>query len=273
MLTTIMLYKYKPFGNEIRFLNTTISTATNTRFNLKGKSLTKKILQFTGLPHFGARLRAFYLKQLLKSLDAPQNILDTGCGIGLNSFLAAQKGFKVTGVDNNKEKIIIAERMLSSAKYPNVRFVYGDITKMEFKDESFTSIICFEVLEHIDNDKKALNEISRVLKRNGILLLSTPGISFISRINQKTKHHVREGYSLQEISEKLHDVGLEITKLIKIEHTPLGFLLRFLNDEIHRRSLLTTTLLFPLFFPLAIIDGFLPEIITPSNWIVVAKKK
>lgn len=265
-----MLY---PFGNEIRFLNTTITTATHTKFNLKNKRFIKFILRLTGLPHFGARLRAYYLNKLLHQINPGSYVLDAGCGIGLNTFLAARKGFTVFGIDNDPQKISIANNMLKKSQFNNIQFTIGDITKIKPPSNLYDCVICFEVLEHIEDDEKALKSISRVIKENGSLLLSVPGIGFISRANQHHKHHVREGYSLEELREKLTNNNLKITKIIGIEHTPIGFLLRFLNDEMHQKSLMLTTFLFPFFFPLAIVDGLLPEILTPNNWIIVAKKQ
>ena len=260
------------FGNEVRFLNTTITTANHTRFSLKNKNFVKFILRFIGLPHFGARLRAFYLNSLLDQLIPESKILDAGCGIGLNSFLAARKGHIVTGIDNDSEKIVLAKKMLSRSNYPNVSFLKNDVTKLQFTNKSFNCVMCIEVLEHIEDDRKAIQEISRILNDDGLFIVSVPGIGVISRLNQHHKHHVREGYSLPELKKKLGEADLRIKKVVKIEHTYLGLAVRFLNDEIHQRSLLITTLLFPLFLPLAIFDGYLPELIAPNNWIIVAKK-
>ena len=52
--------------------------------------------------------------------------------------------------------------------------IKGDLTSTNFKDESFDLIICNHVLEHIKDDKSALNEIYRVLKYNGISILQVP---------------------------------------------------------------------------------------------------
>lgn len=49
-----------------------------------------------------------------------------------------------------------------------------DITKLSFKDNQFDLIICIHVLEHIDDDKKAMQELLRVLKPNGKALLDVP---------------------------------------------------------------------------------------------------
>tara|TARA_B100001057_G_scaffold28966_1_gene26493 strand:- start:4804 stop:5568 length:765 start_codon:yes stop_codon:yes gene_type:complete len=52
--------------------------------------------------------------------------------------------------------------------------VKGDLTSMGFRDESFDLIICNHVLEHIEDDRSALNEIYRVLKYNGMVILQVP---------------------------------------------------------------------------------------------------
>lgn len=268
-----MKNSFAPFGGEIRFLNETIETATHKRFNLGNKKLVKAAIQFIGLPHFGARLRVFHLNKLLNELPKSQKILDAGCGIGLNSFLLGRKSFRVLGVDNDVQKIALAKKMSERSGYNNVSFRVLDITKNDLPSNSFDSVLCFEVLEHIKEDEKAIHNISRVLKQNGILLLSVPGKGIISKINKESKHHFREGYRFDELKQKLSHNNLVIKKVIKIEHTPLGFLIRYINDEVGRRSLLLVTLLFPIFLPLAVLDSYLPEMITPNNWIIVAQKK
>ena len=78
---------------------------------------------------------------------------------------------------------------------------------------------------------------------------------------------------MDKLTSMLKEHGFTNIRIIPIEHTLLGFLVRYLNDEFGRMSLLPATLFFPIFLPLGILDGFLPSIIKPNNIIVVAKKK
>ena len=261
------------FGNELRFLENKISTASEKEFNLRGKKVIRSIIGITGLPHFGARLRAFYLNKLLKSLDKSSNVLDAGCGIGLNTFLVSRHGLNVIGVDNDSKKIESAKKMLAKAKYKNTNFYVKDITKLDFKNEAFDIVVCFEVLEHIESDKEALSEICRVLKSGGNLLFSTPGEGFISKNSQHEKHHIREGYAIEKFTKMLRENNMSVEKVIKDEHTILGLTIRLLNDEVLKISLVLSTILFPMFLLLALVDGLLPETVTPNNWIMVAVKK
>ena len=267
-----MFDRFQPFGYEVYLLNSTITTATQKTFNLAGKRLVKHVIRLAGLPHFGARLRAYHLNKLLSSMPAARNILDAGCGMGLNSFVAVRRQRTVTGIDTDKEKIRLALSMKKAKQYSSASFTVGDLTQLTLPVNSFDAVICFEVLEHIKNDRKAVSEIARVLKYNGVLLLSVPGQGIISRINQESKQHVREGYSKLELQKLLGKNSLRLERMMAVEHTPLGFMVRYINDEIGRKSLVAVTIFFPLFLVLGIVDSFFPEMIVPNNWIVVARK-
>ena len=103
--------------------------------------------------------------------------------------------------------------------------IKGDLKSMQFKDESFDLIICNHVLEHIDDDRRALKEIYRVLKRGGISILQVP-----ININRKqtfedfniTSHQQREKYFGQydhvreyglDFKERIEEIGFEVEML------------------------------------------------------------
>ncbi len=100
--------------------------------------------------------------------------------------------------------------------------IKGDLTSTNFKDESFDLIICNHVLEHIEDDKLALNEIYRILKYNGISILQVPmnvkrkntfEDSSIKSKNQREKYfgqydHVRE-YGL-DFKDRVEEAGFEV---------------------------------------------------------------
>ena len=103
--------------------------------------------------------------------------------------------------------------------------VKGDLKSMQFKDESFDLIICNHVLEHIEDDRKALKEIYRVLKRGGISILQVP-INIkrkktfedfnITSHQEREKNfgqydHVRE-YGL-DFKDRIEEVGFEVEML------------------------------------------------------------
>ena len=94
-------------------------------------------------------------------------ILDAGCGSGLDRFALTLLSSRYVGTDFSLE-------MLHAVPGRNRGLVLSDLTKLPFKDESFNFVLCSEVLEHIPSWKKAVSELSRVLKPKGTLIVSTP---------------------------------------------------------------------------------------------------
>lgn len=93
-----------------------------------------------------------------------KNLLDVGCGSPSDSMKAGSFlrfiGYG-TGMDIEKRDI----------PFP---FKLGDIQKIPFKDKSFDVITVIEVIEHVKDPNKALDELHRVLKKGGVIILTTP---------------------------------------------------------------------------------------------------
>ncbi|MFH1622717.1 MAG: glycosyltransferase [Candidatus Omnitrophota bacterium] len=98
-----------------------------------------------------------------------KNVLDVGCGT--SKILAALP--QAVGFDLSFNKL---RYNLSLGN----NLVNGDIRNICFKDESFDVVICSEVIEHIERDYKFFPELTRILKKNGILILGTPDYSTFS---------------------------------------------------------------------------------------------
>jgi SAM-dependent methyltransferase len=69
--------------------------------------------------------------------------------------------------------------------------VYADITDIPFGNDEFDYVVCIHVLEHIKDDKKAIDEIYRVLKRNGNAILAVPTYGEITFENSDFTHEER----------------------------------------------------------------------------------
>ncbi len=110
-------------------------------------------------------------------LQPGQTILDLGCGNGrLLQFLEKeaanwhQKAFYYVGVDVSKNLLSEAHK-----KYPHHTFKPGDMTKIPAKDKTIDVLFCIRAFHHLSDKKsrlKALKEIRRVLKPNGVLILT-----------------------------------------------------------------------------------------------------
>ncbi len=96
-----------------------------------------------------------------------------------------------------------------------------DITNISMPDNSYNLIICYHILEHIENDKKAMSELHRVLKKNGHCLIQTPfkegdiyEDNSIKTKEDRTKYfgqedHVRI-YSVQGLKKRLEESGFQV---------------------------------------------------------------
>jgi 2-polyprenyl-3-methyl-5-hydroxy-6-metoxy-1,4-benzoquinol methylase len=153
------------------------------------------------------------LRRHLPADLAGKACLEVGCARGTVSyFLREAGGFWVhTDIDWSN---------VSSTK----ALLHRDVLQaparvLPFRDESFDVVVSLDYLEHVEDDQAAMNELRRVLKPGGRLLLSTPttGRSFLlNRIKPligltlDKYGHVREGYNLDQLSGRLRDQGYAI---------------------------------------------------------------
>lgn len=115
------------------------------------------------------RLYQWHLHAFLDTLahmvreTAPQSVLDAGCGEGFVTHYLAQKhpDLKLTGMDLSQEAIDYAEAHFGDA----AMFRTGSIYKLPFSDNSFDTVVCSEVLEHLDAPDKAVLELKRVARQ------------------------------------------------------------------------------------------------------------
>lgn len=112
------------------------------------------------------------LKEIVSSLiEADDIVLECACGTGLLSKVIAPKCAYLTATD-------FSSRMLEKAKrncsfFHNVSFSQANITQLDFSDNSFDKVVAGNVLHLLDNPLKALSELNRVCKDNGILIIPT----------------------------------------------------------------------------------------------------
>ncbi len=117
---------------------------------------------------FGASQLEFALEDLV---NIQGRVLEVGCGAG--AMARAVKLYRpdldVTGIDISKKAISQARKASSG-----VKFLEGNAYKIPFKDKSFDAVLMFDLLEHLEDPKRSLNEIRRVLKPGGVLSAFVP---------------------------------------------------------------------------------------------------
>ena len=110
----------------------------------------------------------------LSGINEKSTVLDLGCGNGNNSFFIHHKtGAKVFGIDLSDARIQNAQAELvqfDSATKKKISFTQSSATKLSFGKESFSHVWSQATLYHVHDKKKALGEVSRVLKKGGIFV-------------------------------------------------------------------------------------------------------
>lgn len=172
-------------------------------------------------------------KEIIKEcelLSQDYKVLDIGCGAGLlDNFLHKE----VYGVDINKKAIEFCQKHYHRGKE---RYkLIGIDQKYPFKDEFFDIILCLEVIEHVMNIPFFLGEIKRVLKSEGIILLSTPNYSsLLLKILESTILEwvaLKRGFTRKTLhpnkytKKRLKDTLEEYFNVLKIKNMSLGMVL------------------------------------------------
>lgn len=152
-----------------------------------------------------------YLKTFLGDY-ANKRCLDLGSDNGVISYLLRRSGGTWSSADIEDQTVELIRNLVND----NVYKIEG--AKTTFPDDSFDLVVIVDLLEHIENDKELINEISRILKKDGMLIVNVPHkkkfsvIRFIRNLLGLTDEqhgHVREGYAYRELKEMLTGYRIE----------------------------------------------------------------
>ena len=158
-----------------------------------------------------------YVRHFLDGLSKDQLILDAGCGEGVLVEEFRTEGFKIEGIDLNYESAIVRR---------------GDILNMPFyKDGQFSVILLLDVFEHLAfaDQPKALQELRRVLRTGGVLLVTIPNLAHwnsrfqftlfgnLDRSDVETNHTGER--PLHENIGLLHQAGFKIERIAGVTLT------------------------------------------------------
>ncbi|CAH1903875.1 Methyltransf_11 domain-containing protein [Candidatus Nitrotoga sp. HW29] len=139
---------------------------------------------------------------LARQLSSHCTVLDVACGEGYGAAMVAETAYKVVGVDLSADVIQHAKN--NYGHHPNLQFVIASCERLPFSDASFDFAISFETIEHIETQKEFISELTRVLRPDGVLILSSPNKRLYSDAHDyHNEFHVRELYR-NELEELLH---------------------------------------------------------------------
>lgn len=139
-----------------------------------------------------------------------KDVLDIACGEGYGSHYLAQKAASVVGVDVDAA---IVEHAQASYQHPRLRYCQGDCAAIPLPDASVDVVVSFETIEHHDRHDAMMAELKRVLRPEGLLIISSPDKhEYSEKPGYENPYHVKELYK-QEF-EKLLKSHFTYTTLI-----------------------------------------------------------
>lgn len=163
-------------------------------------------------------------KKLVEALKKQGSLLDVGCGDGQFLKIMADNGWRVCGV----ETATSAADRLNKEKYS---IYYGTLKENIFNAEDFDVITIWQALEHFDDPEEYLAIIYRILKEDGILVISIPNIdSFQARFSRNKWFHLdlprhKWHFTPETILEMLTKYSFYVKQIkhFSIEYNPFGW--------------------------------------------------
>lgn len=186
--------------------------------------------RFFGVPIIGLRIRLRWLKRLLPP-DAAR-ILDAGCGRGVISRVMARRypHAIVDAIDLNAKGQERNRQIIDRMGLANCNFLFADLTQFD-ADGQYDLIVTVDNLEHIDDDRGVLCSLYRAMCDGGILVAHVPHYYrrwpiFKWIRNFDVPGHVRPGYHLPEIVERVRQAGF----IVERSGFSFGFLENLANN-------------------------------------------
>ncbi|MEK6272405.1 MAG: class I SAM-dependent methyltransferase [Actinomycetota bacterium] len=133
---------------------------------------------------------------LAADLASGLDVLDAGCGVGYGAEMIARAGAsRVVGIDLSPEAIATASERVGEV----ADFQVGDVQDLPFDDGSFDLVVCFEVLEHLEDPEPTITALKAVLREGGLLIVSSPNRGVYPPGNP---YHLHE-FTLEELRDAL----------------------------------------------------------------------
>lgn len=155
-------------------------------------------IEFTGeryLPKIKGQIRYEHLHRYGLCLDIVEgkSVLDIASGEGYGSAILSRTANSVIGIDIDMEVVKIAENKYKDKS--NLKFLVGQCDSIPLPDKSIDVVVSFETIEHHDKHEEMMQEIKRVLRKNGLLVISSPNrLVYSDMANYNNPFHVKELY-------------------------------------------------------------------------------
>lgn len=194
-------------------------------------------------------LRSQEIQRTLADLPTQAIVVDTGCGLGhlLSDLSKTRSDLQLYGIDYSQASATLVQKRLGLA----AQVQQGSLLKLPFDDYFADAVICLEVLEHISDENKPLEEIHRILKKGGRLIVSVPSHYYFPEYLPLIGHY--RHYQREAFVAKLNQAGFAVKSYLnhfpnfQIKHYYLYIILmlwhKLMNrlkpvESLYRRKLL-----------------------------------
>ena len=168
------------------------------------------------------------IEEILQSTTDSISILDLACGAG-NFLKAQQKAYpeqriKWFGCDLSQEMLAVARK-----KLPYIEFIRANASKLPYENNSFNIITCNYAFHHFSDKYKSLQEICRILRPKGVLLIKNMclehmPLSWVYYYFPETKRIDRKRFwSNQKLFSSLEEIGFEVDIKVDIFYKRYNF--------------------------------------------------
>jgi SAM-dependent methyltransferase len=231
--------------------------------------------------------RWLWLKQYLPVVPSgSRSLVDVGCGTGAFTIGAARRGYRALGLSWDTRNQTVAQERAKICKAETAAFQVQDVRRLDERpdlSEQFDIAICCECIEHILDDVKLMQDIARCLKPQGMLLLTTPNLSFkpmaydnenLSRVEDGG--HVRRGYSPDDLTLLCQRSGFDV---MKVEYCSGVLSQKLTSAKRVMENSSSEMISWPLVLPFRLLPPVLDAVVTRTmNWpdysiTLVARKK
>lgn len=164
--------------------------------------------------HIGKLMYGEHMARYILSAELVKDkyVLDIASGTGYGTYILAEKAKNVKGVDISKKAVVYAKKNFNRK---NLEFIQASADKIPFDDGTFDVVNSFETIEHITTYREFVEEAKRVLKKEGLFIVSTPNKNEFMENNHFHVHEFNEKEFVSLLNKYFKNVSIYYQETFK----------------------------------------------------------
>lgn len=176
-----------------------------------------------GQDFYAASKYKIILEYLKKS--GVRKILNVGCGSGELSYLLSAAGYEVLGIDPSPQYIALAKQNLPAGLETRCSFLTASVEDLP-EDGSYDSVVSTDVLEHIEDDDRALKKIAALARPGGGIIITVPAGPWLFGYHDEQLGHFRRytAKALRRLASKITTIRVDKIRYFGFTMIPICFI-------------------------------------------------